>query len=99
MARCGALDSKRGTIMKKQSTSIALIVVLMGACAPIQRGRSYQESVVGGFDLQEWTVGRQRSDQKQRIAGCVRPGQKSDSWTEQVTAQLRRQPTKPRTRA
>src|SRR3989441_7148961 len=74
MARYRAL---RGTIMKKQSTSIVLgVVVLMAACAPIQRGRSYQESVVGGFELKEWTVGRQRSDQNQRIVEFVRPGEK-----------------------
>src|SRR2546422_4414338 len=86
---------QRGTIMKKQSTSIALIVVLMGACAPMQRGRSYQESVVGGFDLKEWTVGRQRSDQNQRIVEFVRPGEKIDSWTELFTSQVLRKPTNP----
>src|SRR5438046_9735854 len=84
---------QRGTIMKKQSTSIALIVVLMGACAPIQRGRSYQESVVGGFDLKEWTVGRQRSDQNQRIVEFVRPGEKIESWPELFTSTVVRKPT------
>src|SRR2546427_1096521 len=84
---------QRGTIMKKQSTSIALIVVLMAACAPMQRGRSYQESVVGGFELKEWTVGRQRSDQNQRIVEFVRPGEKIDSWTELFTSQVLRKPT------
>src|SRR2546430_13342024 len=72
-----------------------LIVVLMGACAPIQRGRSYQESVVGGFDLKEWTVGRQRSDQNQRIVEFVRPGEKIDSWTELFTSQVLRKPPNP----
>src|SRR5437899_2166150 len=86
---------QRGTIMKKQSTSIALIVVLMAACAPMQRGRSYQESVVGGFDLKEWTVGRQRSDQNQRIVEFVRPGEKIDSWTELFTSQVLRKPPNP----
>ena len=81
--------------MKKQSTSIALIVVLMAACAPMQHGRSYQESVVGGFDLKEWTVGRQRSDQNQRIVEFVRPGEKIDSWTELFTSQVLRKPTNP----
>src|SRR2546422_11699546 len=86
---------QRGTIMKKQSTSIALIVVLMGACAPMQRGRSYQESVGGGFELKEWTVGRQRSDQNQRIVEFVRPGEKIDSWTELFKSQGLRKPPNP----
>jgi hypothetical protein len=78
--------------MKKQSTSIVLIVVLMAACAPIQRSPSYQESVMGGFDLKEWTVGYQGSDQNQRIVEFVRPGEKIDSWTELFTLQTLRKP-------
>ena len=81
--------------MKRQSISIVLLVVLMTACAPIQRSPSYQEDLVGGFDPKEWTVGRQSSDQNQRIVEFVRPGEKIDNWTELLTMHVRRKPTNP----
>jgi hypothetical protein len=81
--------------MKKQSANIVLIVVLMTACAPIQRGPSYQEGLMGGVDLKEWTVGHQASDQNQRIVEFVRPGEKIDSWTELFTMQTLKKPANP----
>lgn len=81
--------------MKKQSISIALIVVLTAACAPIQRSPSYQEFLIGGFDPKEWTVGNQTSDQNQRIIEFVRPGEKIDNWTELLTSQVFRKPSNP----
>ena len=81
--------------MKRQSVSIVLYVVLMAACAPIQRSPSYQESLMGGFDLKEWTVGHQASDQNQRIVEFVRLGEKIDSWTELFTMQTLRKPANP----
>jgi hypothetical protein len=81
--------------MRGQCTSIAILVALMAGCAPIQRSPSYQESLVGGFDLKEWTVGNQASNQNQRIVEFVRPGEKIDSWTELFTMQTFRKPVKP----
>ena len=81
--------------MKKQSTSIVLIVVLTAACAPIQRSPSYQEFLMGGFDPNEWTVGNQTGDQNQRIIEFVRPGEKIDNWTELLTMSTHRKPTSP----
>jgi len=81
--------------MKRQSVSIALIVVLVTACAPIQRNPSYQEFLMGGFDPKEWTVGNQTADQNQRIAEFVRPGEKIDNWTELLTSQVFRKPSNP----
>ena len=81
--------------MGKRCTSIVLIVVLMAACAPIQRSPSYQESLMGGVDLKEWTVGHHASDQNQRIVEFVRPGEKIDSWTELFTMQTLRKPANP----
>ncbi len=81
--------------MRRQCTSIILIVVLMGACAPIQRSSSYQEDLIGGFDPREWTVGHQASNQNQRIVEFVRPGEKIDSWTELFTMQTLRKPASP----
>ena len=81
--------------MERQSTSIALIVVLMAACAPIPRSPSYQEDLMGGFDLKEWAVGHQASDQNQRIVEFVRPGEKIDSWSELFTMQTLRKPANP----
>ena len=81
--------------MRKHSTNIVLIVVLMTACAPIQSSSSYQEDLVGGFDPKEWTVGRQSSDRNQRIVEFVRPGAKIDNWTELLTMHVRRKPTDP----
>ena len=83
--------------MRKQCTSIVLIVVLMAACAPIQRSPSYQESILlsKGFDLKEWTIGHEASDQNQIIIEFVRPGEKIDSWTELFTTQTLRKPATP----
>jgi hypothetical protein len=81
--------------MRRQFASTIVIVVLMTACAPIQRGASYQESLLGGFDLREWTIANQASNQNQRIVEFVRPGEKIDSWTELFTMQTIRKPTNP----
>lgn len=81
--------------MRRQCTSIVLIFVLMAACAPMQRSPSYQEDLMGGFDLKEWAVGHQASDQNQRIVEFVRPGEKIDSWTELFTMQTLRKPANP----
>ena len=81
--------------MKRQSSSIVLVVVSLAACAPIQRSSSYQEGLIGGFNLKEWTVGHQASDQNQRILEFVRPGEKIDNWTELLTSQVLRKAANP----
>ena len=81
--------------MKKQFTSIILTVVLVAACVPIQRSPSYQEFLMGGYDLKEWTLGHQTSDRNQHITEFVRPGEKIDNWTELLTLQVLRKPINP----
>ena len=81
--------------MKEQSISIVLIVALMAACVPIQPSPSYQESIVGGFDLKEWAVGHEGSGKNQIIVEYVRPGEKIDNWTELFTTQVFRKSAYP----
>jgi len=77
----------------KQFASIALIVLLISGCAPIQNKPSYQEFLMGGFDTKEWTIGNQTSDQNQRIIEFVRPNENIDNWTELLTSQIIRKPS------
>ncbi len=72
----------------KQYFSIALIVLLIPACAPIQHKPSYQEFLMGGFEIKEWTIGNQTSDKNQRIIEFVRPNENIDNWTELLTSQI-----------
>ena len=76
----------------KQFVSIAFIVLLISACAPIQHKPSYQEFLMGGFEIKEWTIGNQTSDQNQRIIEFVRPNENIDNWTELLTSQIIRKP-------
>ncbi len=72
----------------KQFFCIALIVLLISACAPIQHKPSYQEFLMGGFEMKEWTIGNQTSDQNQRVTEFVRPNENIDNWTELLTSQI-----------
>jgi hypothetical protein len=87
--------SQGGSIMRRNFSGIVLIVALMAACGPIQSGPSYQEGLIGGFDINEWTVGHHVSDKNQRIVEFVRPGEKIDNWTELLTSQVFRKPAEP----
>jgi hypothetical protein len=77
--------------MRKQFSSIALIVALMAACAPIR----YRESLMGGFNVSEWSIGNATSGQDQHVTEFVRPGEKIDNWTELFTQQALRKPASP----
>lgn len=72
--------------MKKQSISIALIVVVTAGCA------SNREFLMGGFDPTEWTVGYQAEDQNQQTIEFVQSGERIDNWTELLTYQVYRKP-------
>jgi len=47
---------------------------------------------MGGFELKEWTVGNQISDQNQRIIEFVRPNENIDNWRELLTSQIIKKP-------
>ena len=81
--------------MKRDFVSIGFIVVLVAACAPMQRGQSYQEDLMGGFNPSEWTIGNSKADRNQRITEFVRHGEKIDNWTELLTMQALRKPVDP----
>lgn len=59
-----------------------------------KRSPSYQEFLIGGFNLNEWTVGNQISDQNQRIIEFVRPSENINNWTELLTSQIFKMPSK-----
>lgn len=61
------------------------------------RRTAQEEALMGGFDPAEWMVGNQAGGSDQRITEFVRPGEKIDSWTELLTAQLLRRSAYPST--
>jgi len=69
----------------------ALIAGLLVAAAPA----SAQEYLIGGFNPGEWKIGHQTADRNQRVTEFIRPGEKIDSWTELLTAQLLRKSAYP----
>lgn len=75
--------------MTRQTVAIGIIVVLAASCS------TYNEFLVGGVDLNEWTVGYQTEDENQRIVEYVRAGEKIENWTELFTYQVYRKPSNP----
>lgn len=62
---------------------------------PSKHSPSHQESLIFGFNVNEWTVGNQTSDQNQRVIEFVRPSENINNWTELLTSQVFRRPTNP----
>ena len=72
------------------SLVLSLCAIALAACAPV--GAGYEESLMGGFDPREWTVGHQAATPRQRIIEFVPPGQKITAWTELLTVQTLAKP-------
>lgn len=63
-------------------------------CTPNKNSPTNQEFLMGGFELKEWTIGNQTADENQRIIEFVRPSENIDNWTELLTSQIIRKPSK-----
>ena len=51
------------------------------------------ESILGGFDVTEWSVGNQKRDSNQIATEFVRAGENINNWTVLFTAQFLRKPS------
>lgn len=69
--------------------------LLTGAYSLTVDVASAQESLMPGFNPDEWTLGSHSEDKTQRIMEFVPPGQKVEDWTELVTVQTIKRPRKP----
>lgn len=76
---------------------VAVCAVILGWGVTVDRASAQQESFMGGYDPKEWNVGHQARNQNQIVIEFVRPGEKIDSWTELLTAQILRKPRAPET--
>lgn len=76
--------------MKKYLAILTLNLLLLSACVQAQHNAGYNESIMWDFDIKEWKIGNQTSDQNQRIVEFVRPGEQIDNWTELLTLQTLR---------
>lgn len=70
-------------------------VLLIGSSSAIVSTVSAQESLMGGYKLDEWTLVSHSEGKTQRVLEFVPPGQKVESWTELLTLQTIKKPRKP----
>ena len=82
--------------MKTKSRTLAIHCALWTiACACATDVACAQESLIGGYDLEEWTPANQSGNRTQRIIEFVQNGQAIESWTELLTIQTLKMPRKP----